>query len=148
MIDRRDFFGMASCFFLGVPSSTVPATTTELFDRVHVDRVIEGFDAEHPVAPWERLGRDKIRYYHFHGAAYEIWWDPFGEEFGLYDPAAKKLYALKNQDKDKELDPLVAHYNELFESITNVGEDTVCYDREVWDGIREAFTKIIAACRR
>ena len=48
----------------------------------------------------------------------------------------------------KNLDALVADYNRRFESVSNVGENAVCYDRETWNGIREAFSKIIAACEK
>ena len=47
--------------------------------------------------------------------------------------------------KKAHLDKLIADYNRRFESVVNVGENTVCYDRETWNGIREAFSKIIRA---
>jgi hypothetical protein len=49
-------------------------------------------------------------------------------------------------DKGPNLDELIADYQRRFESVTNVGGDTVCYDRETWDGVRAAFSRIVAEC--
>lgn len=47
--------------------------------------------------------------------------------------------------KRRNLDALINNYNRLFESVVNVGENTVCYERETWNSIREAFARIVEA---
>lgn len=41
-----------------------------------------------------------------------------------------------------KLDRLIAEYNRYLNSATFVGNDVI-YTRDVWDSLREAFTKII-----
>ena len=47
----------------------------------------------------------------------------------------------------KNLDALIADYNRRFEAVYNISENVVCYERDTWNGVREAFTKIIEAVR-
>lgn len=60
----------------------------------------------------------------------------------------RALYlAVPAVQKRAYLDELISDYKRRFESVSNISETTVCYDREVWDGIREAFRKIVAAIK-
>lgn len=49
----------------------------------------------------------------------------------------------RDDSRRRQLDKLVAEYNEAFNGATELG-DQVIYSRANWDEIREAFTRIIA----
>ena len=57
------------------------------------------------------------------------------------------LAAAAVSGKKHDLDQLIADYNRRFEDVRYAGH-AVIYERETWDGVRQAFSKIIAACYR
>jgi hypothetical protein len=55
------------------------------------------------------------------------------------------LFDMPKAAPSNKLDQLVADYNRYLNSATFVGNDVI-YTRNTWDGLREAFTKIIREC--